>query len=168
MKVLNLCCSQGHGFEGWFRSADDFQQQQVAGLIACPLCADAAVTRLPSAPRLNLSGAKAPQQTSPASAPALPAAQPPAAAAAVMHGNMPEALQHRLQDLWTQTVREVIKHTEDVGTRFPEEARKIHYGEAAARGIRGEASAQERAELADEGIEIMPLPMPLSLKGKAH
>lgn len=166
MKVLNLCCSQGHGFEGWFRSADDFQQQQDTGLIACPLCADTAVTRLPSAPRLNLSGAKAPQETSPAATPTVPTAQPPAGA--VMHGNMPEALQHRLQDLWTQTVGEVLKHTEDVGARFPEEARKIHYGETPARGIRGEASAQERAELADEGIEIMPLPMPVSLKGKAH
>lgn len=166
MKVLSLSCSQGHGFEGWFGSEADFRQQLDTGLIACPLCADAHITRLPSAPRLNLSGAKAPVDLPSATQPPVPATVP--VAPAVMHGNMPEALQHRLHDLWSQTVREVIKHTEDVGERFPEEARKIHYGESQARGIRGQASAEERAELADEGIEVMPLPMPVALKGTSH
>jgi hypothetical protein len=166
MKVLNLSCAQGHGFEGWFGSEADFQQQLSAGQIACPLCADVSITRLPSAPRLNLSGAKPP--ISAPTRPATPPADMAPGGSAVMHGNMPEALQHRLQDLWAQTVREVLKHTEDVGERFPEEARKIHYGESQARGIRGQASVEERAELADEGIEVMPLPMPMALKGKTH
>jgi hypothetical protein len=164
MKVLNLCCSQHHGFEGWFGSEGDFLQQLAQLQIACPVCNDTGITRLPSAPRLNLSGAKAPADApAPSVTPAPAAAEP-----AVMHGNMPPALQNRLHELWAQTVREVIKHTEDVGERFPEEARKIHYGESEARGIRGQASAEQRAELADEGIEVTPLPLPLGFKGNAH
>jgi hypothetical protein len=67
-----------------------------------------------------------------------------------------------------EAVAHVLKHTEDVGERFPEEARRIHYGESEARGIRGQASAEQRAELAEEGIEVMPLPVPEALKGTAH
>lgn len=155
MKVLNLRCGQDHAFEGWFGSEDDFQDQSRRGVVQCPLCGDPAVMRLPSAPRLNLSGARAespeappdPSAEAPARRPALPAA---------------------LQAAWMEAVAHVIKHTEDVGERFPEEARRIHYGESAARGIRGQASAEQRAELADEGIEVMPLPLPEALKGPAH
>ena len=67
-----------------------------------------------------------------------------------------------------KAVQQVLQNTEDVGERFPEEARRIHYGETAHRGIRGQASAEDRAALADEGIEVMPLPMPAGLKGPAH
>ena len=158
MKVLNLRCTHGHGFEGWFGSEDDFLAQTGRGLVECPLCGDSQVTRLPSAPRLNLSGARAPARVSalePASAaPAVPAVDktPP-----------PE-----MQALWLRAVQQVLRNTEDVGERFPEEARRIHYGETAHRGIRGQASAEQRAELAEEGIEVMPLPMPVGLKGQAH
>ena len=73
-----------------------------------------------------------------------------------------------MQALWLRAVQQVLRNTEDVGERFPEEARRIHYGETAHRGIRGQASAEQRAELAEEGIEVMPLPMPVGLKGQAH
>ena len=73
-----------------------------------------------------------------------------------------------MQAMWLQAVQRVLRNTEDVGERFPEEARRIHYGETEHRGIRGQASAQERAELAEEGIEVMPLPIPAALKGTAH
>jgi len=73
-----------------------------------------------------------------------------------------------LQARWLQAVQQVLHHTEDVGERFPEEARRIHYGEVAQRGIRGQASADERAALADEGIEVMALPLPAALKGGTH
>lgn len=149
MKVLNLRCALDHGFEGWFASEQDFLDQSARGVVQCPLCGDAGVTRLPSAPRLNLSGARSPQ---PAAAAASPAASEPAP----------------LQSLWMQAVAHVLKHTEDVGERFADEARRIHYGEAAVRGIRGQASAQERAELAEEGIDVLPLPVPEALKGSAH
>lgn len=141
MKVLNLRCANGHGFEGWFASDDEFMSQNGRGLVECPLCADKIVTRMPSAPRLNLSGQREP------AAEAAPA--PPAP----------------LQAQWLDAVRQMLERTDDVGERFPEEARRIHYGEIEARGIRGQASPDEKRALLDEGIEIMSLPLPAALKG---
>jgi hypothetical protein len=163
MKVLNLRCAQGHGFEGWFGSEADFVDQSGRGVVECPLCGDQQVTRLPSAPRLNLSGAR-----EPAAAPATPAEQPAATATGGASATAPAEMPVALQALWLQAVQQVLKNTEDVGERFPEEVRRIHYGETAYRGIRGQASAEQRAELADEGIEVMPLPLPVGLKGNAH
>lgn len=161
MKVLNLRCSQGHGFEGWFASEEDFGHQHEGGLVACPVCSDKVVSRLPSAPRLNLSGARPPRVAPAAGADS--ASGPPAEASSPAAVVPPP-----LQALWMQAVREVIKNTEDVGERFPEEARRIHYGEAQSRGIRGQATPKERAELIEEGIEVMPLVVPDALKGPAH
>jgi len=147
MKVLNLRCANGHGFEGWFASDDDFMSQNGRGLVECPLCADKVVTRLPSAPRLNLSGAReptVPQAPTPAPVPPQPA---------------------DLQAVWLSTVRELMARTEDVGDRFAEQARRIHYGEAQARGIRGSATPQEREALREEGIETLSIPVPSALKG---
>ncbi len=151
MKVLNLRCANGHGFEGWFASEDDFLGQNGRGLVECPICADKVVTRLPSAPRLNLSGAREPAAAPAASGPAAqePAAPPPA----------------ELQAAWLAAVRRVVERTEDVGERFPEEARRIHYGETPQRGIRGQATPEQREALREEGIETMALPLPAALKG---
>jgi hypothetical protein len=146
MKVIDLRCQSGHRFEGWFASDDDFLDQNGRGLIECPLCADRVVVRLPSAPRLNLSGAREPQ---PPTAP-----QPPAVA------DEGAALQQR----WLQAVHHVIANTEDVGERFADEARRIHYGETPERAIRGQASADERESLRDEGIDVHPLPIPAAFK----
>ncbi len=162
MKVLNLRCALEHSFEGWFGSEADFQDQMARGLLACPMCGDTTVSRLPSAPRLNLSGARAPQ-----SPPAGPATQSPQTV--VTPTDSSSGLPGReVQAAWLQAVQRVMRDTEDVGERFPEEARRIHYGECAQRGIRGQASAQECAALADEGIEVMPLPIPAALKGSSH
>jgi hypothetical protein len=150
MKVLNLRCSNGHGFEGWFASDDEFMEQNGSGLLQCPLCADSVVTRMPSAPRLNLSGAREPEK-------AAAAATPPAPGTEVQPAD--------LQALWLQTVRHVLANTEDVGRRFAEEARRIHYGEAPQRGIRGQVNPQQRDELLEEGIEILALPIPRALDG---
>lgn len=151
MKVLNLRCAHGHTFEGWFGSEDDFLDQNGRGLVECPLCADRVITRMPTAPRLNLSGARRDDVVSEVPSAAAASAAPAAAA--------------DLQALWLQTVRKVIENTDDVGDQFPQEARRIHFGEAPARGIRGQASPQEQAALREEGIEIMSLPMPSALKG---
>ena len=158
MKVLNLRCETGHGFEGWFASEDDFQAQTARDLVACPMCGDGRITRLPSAPRLNLSGARAPEPA-PSSAPEGPRAAP---------SGPPGPPSLEVQALWMKAVQQVLQNTEDVGERFPEEARRIHYGESAHRSIRGQASAEDRAALADEGIVVMPLPLPAGLKGPAH
>ncbi len=167
MKVLDLHCALGHGFEGWFGSEADFLLQQGQGLITCPLCADATITRLPSAPRLNLSGARAPQSDK-SPAPAAQAEQRDTSLAGAAPPAAPVTMPPALQAQWMQAVQQVLRNTEDVGERFPEEARRIHYGESAQRGIRGQASAQERAALADEGIDVMALPVPLALKGPSH
>lgn len=148
MKVLNLRCQHDHAFEGWFASETDFQDQAGRGVVECPLCGSPQVHRLPSAPRLNLSGARAPAAAAPA------ADGPPDPAA--------------LQAQWLQAVGQMIQNTEDVGERFPEEARRIHYGESPNRGIRGQASQAQRAELAEEGIDVVALPMPAALKGPSH
>lgn len=165
MKVLDLCCAHGHRFEGWFGSDDDFSSQLERGLVECPLCADRAVTRMPSAPRLNLSGRRDERgrdERSP-DEPRQPLASSPDAAAAQARNVLPS--QPDMQALWMQAVRHLMAHTEDVGTRFAEEARRIHYGETAQRGIRGQTTDDERAALQDEGIEVMAIPVPQALKG---
>ena len=144
MKVLNLRCANGHGFEGWFASDDEYMSQNGRGLIDCPLCADRIISRLPTAPRLNLSGQREPAE---------PAPTP------VSEATVP------LQTQWVEAVRRMLDSTDDVGDRFPEEARRIHYREIEARGIRGQATPEERRALLEEGIEIMSLPMPAAMKG---
>ncbi|MFA7664622.1 MAG: DUF1178 family protein [Burkholderiaceae bacterium] len=152
MKVFNLACRQDHRFEGWFASADDFDSQHARGLIECPICAGRTIRKLPSAPRLNLSGASAPVAEDKAS---------PPARGAEAGAPTPEQVHAMLSRL----ARHVIENTEDVGEKFAEEARRIHYNETPERGIRGVATAEERAELADEGIEVFSLPLPNSRKG---
>lgn len=153
MKVLDLRCTHDHRFEGWFASEDDAQSQISRDLVQCPVCGDHAVTRLPSAPRLNLSGAAERQPT-----PRAPAQQAQA---------VPQAAQ-ALQSLYLKAVRQVLAQTEDVGPRFAEEARRMHYDEAPERGIRGTASPEEVQALAEEGIETFPLVVPDALKQTAH
>lgn len=143
MKVLNLQCSRQHVFEGWFGSDDEFQGQLAGGLVECPLCGDTAVAKLPSAPRLNFG--------------AQPSPVPKQDIA-----TMPEV---SMQRAWLQMVRHVMAHTEDVGERFAEEARRIHHGEVEERGIRGQASREEAEALLEEGIGVLPLPIPKALKG---
>ena len=141
MKVLDLRCAQGHGFEGWFASGDAFESQLAAGLVQCPICGETDVTKLLAAPRLNLSGAKEPS---------------------VPGGTSVEDGSHVAH--WMRAVREVMARTEDVGERFADEARKMHYGETDERGIRGRATRAQAEALVEEGIDVMPLPLPEMLK----
>ena len=142
MKVFNLRCGQQHAYEGWFASEDEFVSQQERGIVACPLCGDTCAVRMPSAPRLKVSSH---------SAPAEPARS--------------ETTDVTLQSQWLRAVRQVLSSTEDVGERFPEEARRIHYGEVEERGIRGRATKEDADALREEGIEVMALPMPDAVKG---
>jgi hypothetical protein len=146
MKVLDLRCAHGHGFEGWFASNEAFETQLASGLVECPVCGDTAIVKLLSAPRLNLGNAKAPQEVA---APAVSSRAPAELS--------PEAR-------WIRAMREVLARTEDVGDRFADEARKMHYGEAEERGIRGQATPEQTEALLDEGIPVMALPMPAALK----
>jgi hypothetical protein len=146
MKVLNLQCRHAHAFEGWFGSEDDFQGQLARGLVECPLCGDVEIAKLPSAPRLNF-GAAEPKAA-------------PASKQEVMA--TPDA---QMQAAWMQMVKHVLANTEDVGEKFAEEARRIHYGETEERGIRGQVSKEETQALLEEGISVLPLPVPKGLKG---
>ncbi|SCK48275.1 hypothetical protein VAR608DRAFT_4786 [Variovorax sp. HW608] len=140
MKVLNLQCAHGHGFEGWFASHEEFERQLTAGLVECPLCGDRKITKLLAAPRLNLGSAKPAEPRAPSD-----------------EAESPEGR-------WLQAVRKVIAQTEDVGDRFADEARKMHYGEAEERGIRGQTTREQAQSLIDEGIPVFSLPLPPALK----
>ena len=142
MKVLNLRCGHDHRFEGWFASDDEMHSQLGDGRLACPLCGDTAISRLPSAPHVMVAGT--PQPAPPRET--VPAEQTRQAAV-------------------LQRLRQVIANTDDVGERFADEARRIHYGEAEERAIRGQATPGEVRALIDEGIEIIALTAPEALKG---
>ena len=153
MKVLDLQCNHQHEFEGWFGSEEEFQSQLSRQLVECPVCASHDITKRLSAPRLNLSGAREP----------VPEVKPASADAnEVVATNVSST---ELQAAWLKMVRHVMANTVDVGTQFAEEARKIHYGETEQKQIRGQVSAEETRELLEEGIPVMPLPIPEALKG---
>ena len=153
MKVLDLQCNHQHEFEGWFGSEEEFQSQLSRQLVECPVCASHDITKRLSAPRLNLSGAREP----------VPEVKPASADAnEVVATNVSST---ELQAAWLKMVRHVMANTVDVGTQFAEEARKIHYGETEQKQIRGQVSAEETRELLEEGIPVLPLPIPEALKG---
>jgi len=161
MKVLDLHCAHLHNFEGWFASEDDFQSQLSRQLVSCPLCGDTAVQKKLSAPRLNLSASRGEQEPSKANE-VVPADITAQASSPQEVANLDT---NQLQAAWMQMVRHVVANTEDVGTKFSEEARKMHYGEAEHRNIRGHATPAETESLLEEGIQVMPLPVPEALKG---
>lgn len=132
MIVYQLACDQAHRFEGWFASAEACEQQALAGQIRCPACDSHAIRKLPSAPYVHTSGAAPPP------APPLDEARLRAMVRAEAAGLLRKHL---------------LETTEDVGRKFPEVARRIHYREEEARGIRGRATREEAEALSDEGIE---------------
>ena len=151
MKVLDLQCAVGHVFEGWFASETDFVSQTERSLVQCPICGDPSVVKKLSAPRLSLSGVRAPPSESKDAV--LSVAQ------SRHQSSIPAT------DMLVALARRVLAETTDVGDQFAEEARKMHYGEKKAQGIRGTATPDEAHALADEGIEIMSLPLPVAHKG---
>lgn len=162
MKVLNLQCSHQHAFEGWFASEDDFQSQLARGLVTCPLCADPGIQKMPSAPRLNLgAGAGVASAASASRELSVPAA---GASVGAVQEVAPVPGDSAGQAKFLKALREVMANTEDVGKRFADEARAMHYGDAEQRSIRGQASRAEAIELIEEGIEVMPLPLPAIAK----
>ena len=138
--IFDLSCSQGHRFEGWFGSTEDYDRQVEHDLVHCPMCNDAKVTKVPSA-KVRIGKSAAPESL-PVAAPA--AASPPQVA--------PTPAEFIAQ------LRAIVKNAEDVGARFADEARKMHYEESPARSIRGQTSREEAEELRDEGIEFASLP----------
>jgi hypothetical protein len=138
MIVYQLACEHGHDFEGWFASADACDRQAAAGQLQCPACASKAIRKLPAAAHVHTSGAVA------------PSASDESRLRAMVRAEALALLRHY-----------VASSTEDVGRRFPEVARRIHYREEEARGIRGKATRTEAEALSDEGIETFMLPAEL-------
>jgi hypothetical protein len=145
MIVFDLLCHAGHRFEGWFASAEDFGAQGQNGLLSCPQCGSTRVERVPSATHINTGSPE-------------PAPKPrPSATDPELAGKDPFAI---AQVLYSRLVDEIISRTEDVGSEFPVEARRIHYAEAPARAIRGVATQEEHDALVEDGIPIARLPLP--------
>jgi len=163
MKVLDLQCQVGHVFEGWFGSEEDFQGQRARGLVQCPLCGDDHIEKRLSAPRLNL-GARAPAAATAeeASVPAPSTDVTPTHRqhATVDSGMLPAAM----QAAWLHLARKIVASTEDVGSQFAQEARRMHHGEVEERAIRGQATPDEAVQLLEEGIAVVPLPLPVGAK----
>ena len=148
-----LACDAGHAFESWFPSSDSFDAQKAAGYVSCPVCGSTSVDKQlmrPSVARTDREKASPPM---PAAAPVPEAAPAPAQDMAVL------SEKDREIRAMIRALREhVVAHAENVGTRFAEEARKIHHGESEARSIYGAASAEEARALMEEGVAFHPLP----------
>jgi hypothetical protein len=138
-----LVCDGLHEFESWFPGAEAYDSQVKRGLVTCPICNSAAVTKAIMAPNIARKDREQPTEA--------PAAQPQQVAL------LDEKMQ-ALRAMMREMRAKIIEQTTDVGASFPEEARRIHEGEAESRPIRGEASWDEARALTEEGIEIMPIP----------
>lgn len=146
MIVYDLGCANQHRFEGWFASSEDFERQLDAKLLICPLCGDGKIVRLPHASYVNTGAPEVPSKPA----------------------KVPQHYANLGAEILAKLIEHIVETTEDVGAAFPEEARKIHYGETDERHIRGTASAREVDALRDEGIEVAALPIPPHRMGKRH
>jgi hypothetical protein len=136
------CMAQGHVFEAWFGSSEDFEAQHARGLVACPICGATALEKAPMAPAVGAKGNR--QDTA-----------------------SPAAVKAMMAELATAQ-KQLLEKSEHVGDRFPDEARAIHLGDAEARAIHGRASPADAAELRDEGVPIAPLPFPVPEPGEEN
>lgn len=157
---FSLRCAEAHEFESWFKDSAAFDRMSAAGLVECPVCGDTHVTKALMAPAIRKAPgvkgrAEAPADTPPAKPqPTQPAAIPAAPGGRVAAGPLPAQMLALLQRMRA----EVEKNCDYVGPDFAEEARRIHQGEAEARGIYGEATEEETEALREEGIEVAQLP----------
>jgi hypothetical protein len=142
MIKYTLNCDKAHSFESWFPSGDSYDAQAMRGLIACPDCGSTRISKAIMAPAI-VSGVKAQR----------PRQESSAAPVALL-----DERQQRLREMARHLRQEIIANTDDVGTRFPEEARAIHDGDAPARSIRGQATPDEARALIEDGVGVMPLP----------
>jgi len=138
MIKYSLICEKDHDFEGWFASSDDYDKQRKRGFLECPSCGSNKVSKALMAP--SVLGTKKPEEHSQSVATVAPA--------------MPKEVVEKIREI----KKYVEANSENVGDKFPEEARKIHYGEAEARGIYGKASIDDAVNLAEEGVSVVPIP----------
>jgi hypothetical protein len=149
-----LACDNGHAFESWFQNSAAFEKQVKAGLVTCPACNSAKIEKTIMAP--SVTGAKK-RGAAPVPAPELPAPAPASDASAPVAMVSPQ--EHEFRKKLKELREHLVKNADYVGQKFPEEARKMHYGEIEHRSIYGEASPDQAKELHEEGIEFHPLPV---------
>lgn len=152
MKVYNLACPLDHRFEGWFASEEDCLAQQDKGMLACPVCDSAVISRMPSAPHIGKSSST--ELT-------IPKAESENVSGGVLAltGNDHSNLEAQVQAAFLKGMRELMGRSEDVGDAFADEARKIHYKESPERSIRGQTTFDEAESLREEGIEVLTMPV---------
>ena len=137
MIKYSLICEKEHDFEGWFGSSEDYDKQRKRGFVECPSCGSKKVSKALMSPRV--AGTKKSDDSQ---------------VVANVAPQMPEEVITKIREI----KQHIEKNSENVGDKFPEEARKIHYGESEARGIYGKASVKEAVELAEEGVGVVPIP----------
>ena len=147
MIVFDLSCTEGHRFEGWFGSSEDFAGQQARSLVACPQCGSTEVAKAPMAPAVPMKGNRR--------------EEPRAATVPVTGGSIPPEVRKAMTAL-AKAQAEALASSRWVGKGFAEESRAMHYGEKDLGAIHGKATLKEAKELLEEGISIAPLPFPIA------
>ena len=145
MIKYTLACDSGHSFESWFSDSRAYDTQAKRGLIACPFCSSVRVSKAIMAPAVLGANKDRP--------PTAPEPRPAAGPIALL-----DERQQRLREIARHVRQEIIANTDDVGAKFPEEARAIHDGDAPARSIRGQATPDEARALIEDGVGVLPLP----------
>ena len=148
MIVYDLSCDQGHRFEGWFGSSDDFAEQQAEGLVSCPECGSPEVGKAPMAPAVPRKGNQLPSAPQRGKQP-------------LASGPMPPEVGEALKKL-AEAQASALKSSKWVGDAFAEQSRAMHYGEREAETIHGQATPEEAHALFEEGVPVSPLPFPVA------
>jgi len=159
MISFNLICDHDHGFEGWFNSSADYTDQQARGLVTCPICDSANITK----------GLMTPNVAAKSNTKSEASGRTPAMVSAPSRANLPPQMTAQITPEMAKAAAETLaamrklqstieKQCDNVGDAFAEEARKIHYGESDPRGIYGQTTDQEAESLLEEGIAIAKMP----------
>lgn len=149
----NLRCAKGHAFESWFQSSAAYETQEKRKLVNCPVCGSAKVERAIMAPQIVSKKGRESAEAAPAPATTTEVTAPAASTPLLM------AQERELRAKLKELREHIVKNADNVGERFPNEARKMHYGDIEHRPIYGEASPEEARALIDEGVEVTPLPV---------
>jgi hypothetical protein len=154
--VFDLHCTNGHVFEAWFGSSEDYENQRTRGLVSCPMCNSSDVDKAVMAPRIGRKGNQQPEAPAPtAKGKAVPMAK---------DGPAPEQVKAVLRAL-ADAQTEMLKQSDWVGDRFADEARAMHLGEAEQRAIHGQTTAEDAKSLIEDGVPVAPLPFPVRPPG---
>ncbi|MCP5396716.1 MAG: DUF1178 family protein [Sphingomonadaceae bacterium] len=156
MIVFDLSCAEGHRFEGWFGSSDDYASQQERGLVNCPHCGSPEITKAPMAPNVPAKTNQRGESRSPA-----PSVQGDAGMQAMSGGEIPAEVMQAMQAL-AKAQAKAMKDSKWVGDDFANQSRAMHYGERELEAIHGKATLKEAKELLEEGVPVAPVLFPMA------